>query len=103
MNVSHSRMRETAMQYDSTVESSCAARLRFFTRVGTTRAHSAFASFGSHAGAGGGLSNAPGRAWISGFRPFILSLQICSEARTFIQPVFERPPRVARKGKRGEG
>ena len=60
------------MQYDSTVESSCAARLRFFTRAGTTLAHSAFASFGNQAGAGGGLSSAPLSAVIVGFRPRML-------------------------------
>jgi hypothetical protein len=33
------------------------------------------ANFGSHAGAGGALSNAPGKAVMLGLRPFIVNLQ----------------------------
>jgi hypothetical protein len=44
-----------------------------------TRAHSSFASFGNHAGAGGGLSSAPDRACISGLRPFMLTSFVLSE------------------------
>jgi len=62
IKASHSRMRATAMQNDSTVDNSCRARLRAFTSAGTTRAYSVLANFGNQASTGSALSSAPGLA-----------------------------------------